>query len=120
MTAYFRLLPHEVIISRGVSRPVNMPVEAVQVVERTGAGTLQVETLGMELRTLELPLSALTRSEHDALLNFYRNVCMGAANDFEYEDARGDIYLVKWIGKFDISEVGFDHYAGTVNLEVVG
>jgi hypothetical protein len=107
--------------SRGIRYPVARPSQAVQAVDRTGAGTLQVETLGPNIRHRRLIFKNLPLADYNALVNWYENIAEGAAKQFTYYDETGAPMTVRLLSEaVDFPETSYQRYAGELLLEVVG
>jgi len=115
----FTLDAEEITFSKGVNYPVRAPREQVQAIDRTAAGTLEVESLGTLIKRLTVDFSNLTAADYAALLNWFDNVAQGAANAFTYTDQDGAGYLVRWVNQFNFSETKAG-WSGFIDLEVVG
>jgi hypothetical protein len=115
----FTLGANTLVFSKGLKYPIRRPHEKVQAIDRTAAGTLQVESLGIEIKRLTLRFMNLSATDYDALLDWYQNKANGAANTFTYTDDESNAYSVVWMNNFEFNETkaGFN---GTINLEIVG
>ncbi|RJX20290.1 MAG: hypothetical protein C4563_06425 [Desulfobulbus sp.] len=107
--------------SRGIRYPVAKPSQAVQAVDRTGAGTLEVESLGPNIRHRRLTFKDLPLADYTALVNWYEGIAEGAANQFTYYDETGTPMAVRMLSEsLDFQEISYQRYAGELLLEVVG
>jgi hypothetical protein len=115
----FDLDASSLIFSKGIRYPVNRPLQKVQAIDRTAAGTLQIESLGIEIKRLTLRFENLETSDYTGLLNWFQNVCNGAANSFTYTDDESNAYTVNWVNDFNFIEEKAG-YNGTIELEITG
>ena len=115
----FTLGASTLIFSKGLKYPIIKPHEKVQTVDRTAAGNLQVESLGIEIVRHTLNFENLPTVNYSAILNWFQNICNGAANPFTYTDDLSQSFNVIWMNNFNFQErkAGF---AGTIELEVIG
>jgi hypothetical protein len=114
----FTLGANVITFHKGPDYPVRTPREQLQVLDRTAAGTLEIETLGAMIETLPVSFSNLTAAEYAALANWFENVSQGAANAFVYSDADGIDHDVRWVNGFDFQETK-SGFSGTIELEIV-
>jgi len=120
MKPKFVLGVSELQFSRGIQYPIARPVEKIQVVDRTGGGTLQVEELGITIRTFPIVFRGLPLADYQALITWHSTICNGAANSFTYYDEAGTSYTVKCLtAKIDFQEISYQRFAGELLLEVV-
>lgn len=102
----------------GASYPASRPVEKLQIVDRTAGGTLQVEELGITIRTRVLSFVDMLKSDYDALENWFDNVSNGALNSFDFTDEYGNTGSVKILeNKLDFIEGDFELFNGSITLE---
>ena len=107
--------------TRGIRYPVSKPVEKVQVVDRTAAGTLQVEDLGATIRTFPLVFRGLPLADYQALMAWHDTICIGAAVPFTFYNEDGDAHTVRCLTtKIDFQQTSYHRFAGELLLEVVG
>ncbi len=110
----------ELQFSRGLLYPLSKPHEKLQVTDRTAAGTLQVEDLGIDIRSRRLSFKGLPQVDYDALINFYDQVCMGALNTFTYHDEDGNSMTVMMLtNPLNFQETFHQQFSGELLLEVV-
>lgn len=114
----FTLDANTLTFSKGINYPVQAPREQIQAIDRTAAGTLEVETLGAIIRRRTIAFSNLPAVDYIALKNWFDNISQGAANTFTYTDMESVDYTVRWINQFNFVETkaGYD---GTIDLEEV-
>lgn len=121
MKPRFVLGENELVFSRGIQYPIKKPNEKFQVIDRTAAGTIQVEDLGLGIRTRVLSFKNLPQADYDALTNWFDNVSDGAFNEFTYYDEDGESMLVKLVNStLDFQEESFQRFSGELSMEVVG
>lgn len=71
-----------------------------QVVLKTASGKLAVYDTGFSDRMLHVKLGKLvTQEKRTRLYKFYRNICKGSLKTFQYIDATGTLYTVKFTQK---------------------
>lgn len=108
----------ELQFQEGASYPAPRPIEKLQVVDRTAAGTLQIEKLGITLRRRVLTFIDMSKTDHDGLKDWFDNVANGAENTFTFIDERGFSGEVKIIDNvFDFEETDFELFSGSLTLE---
>jgi hypothetical protein len=105
--------------SKGVDYPVRAPREQIQAMDRTAAGTLEVEVLGLMIKRLAVSFSNLPYADFNALRNWFDLIAAGAANAFTYTDQDENTFSVRWVNQFDFLEDKAG-YSGTIELEIVG
>lgn len=107
--------------TRGIRYPVAKPVEKIQVIDRTGAGTIQVEDLGATIRTFPLVFRGLPLADYQALMIWHNTICNGAANPFTFYNEEGAAYIVRCLTtKIDFQQTSYQRFAGELLLEAVG
>lgn len=103
-----------------LSYPLSAPREKIQVTDRTAGGTLQVEDLGIDIRTFPLALELLDQTTRDSLVTWYDEVADGAMNTFTYTDKDGNAFTVRMLtDPLDLPEVSPGRFSGQLLLEVV-
>lgn len=114
----FTLDANVLTFSKGFDYPAQSPREQVQAIDRTAAGTLEVESLGTVIKRHSLVFSNLDSADYAALLYWFDTVCQGAANAFVYTDMESVNHTVRWTNQFNFVEnkAGF---SGTIDLEEV-
>jgi len=105
-----------------VALPTRRPLEKIQARDRTAAGSLQVEDLGVSsIRSFPLTIMGLSASEMSALETWWDTIANGSLNEFTYSDENGTSYQVLWVSdKLAFVEVDSGIYNGEIMLEVVG
>jgi hypothetical protein len=104
--------------SKNENYPVTAPREAIQAIDRTAAGTLEVETLGTVIKRRTLTFSNLPAGDFAALVDWFDNVSVGAANAFTFTDDEGVPWSVVWTNGFNFTEDKAG-YSGSIELEIV-
>lgn len=103
-----------------ISYPARRPLRKSQVLDRTAAGTLRVESYGVTVRTFPLRFFKITETDYDNLVDFFDNKANGALNSFTYYDEKGVTHTVRFINDdLDLNQVDINQYSGTVELEKV-
>jgi hypothetical protein len=121
MKPRFVLGGNELQFSRGIRYPIARPVEKIQVIDRTGGGSLQVEELGVTIRTFPIAFRGLPLADYQALITWHGTIANGAANSFSYYDEEGNAHTVRMLTtKLDFQETSFQRFTGELLLEVVG
>lgn len=115
---FFNLGANTLTFSKGPDYPVAAPMEQLQVIDRTAAGTLEVETLGAIIKTLPLSFSNLTQTDYDNLVYWFEVIASGAANVFIYSDVDENDFFVRWVNQFNFTE-NKAGYSGRIELEIV-
>lgn len=116
----FVLGADELQFTRGLRYPVAKPSKAVQAVDRTGAGTLQVETLGANIRTRVLIFKNMPMADYTALVNWFETIAQGAANPFTYYDEDENAMAVVIASPaLEFPQTAYQRYSGSLLLEVV-
>lgn len=106
--------------SRGIQYPVQKPVEKLQVVDRTGGGSLQIEELGVTIRQFPITFRGLPLADYNALLNWHAQIAAGAANVFTYYDEDGQPHTVRLLTtRIDFQQTSYQRFGGELLLEVV-
>jgi len=107
--------------SKGLRYPLAKPIEMTQVIDRTAAGTLQVENLGSNIARCTLLFTHLPLADYQALVDWYLNIAVGAANAFTYYDEEGGSQLIKLISSaLDFKQTKYRQFAGELLVEMVG
>lgn len=107
--------------SRGIRYPVEKPHEKLQVIDRTAGGSLQIEELGIDIRTRRLIFRNLPQADYDALCTWYDTIGDGSLNSFTYYDEDGNTMTVRMLtNPLNFAETFNQRFAGELLLEVVG
>jgi hypothetical protein len=114
----FQLGAYSLTFSKGVDYPLRAPREQIQAMDRTAAGTLEVEVLGILIKRLSVSFSNLPGADFNALRNWFDTIAAGAANAFIYTDQDSNVYSVRWVNQFDFIEDKAG-YSGTIELEIL-
>lgn len=116
----FELTPYILEFEAGADYPAKRRAEIFQVTDRTAAGTLQVENLGVTATKRVLNFNLMSKTDYDALLNWYLNVSVGAASSFEFTDEYGNVGTVKILDdEINFDETSLYRYSGSITLEYV-
>lgn len=106
--------------SEGASYPASRPIRKLVIKDRTAAGTLRIEELGITIRERPLVFEDMIKSDHDLLRDWFDNVVNGCMEIFEFTDERGFVGNVQIIDEtFDFVEDDFELFSGVLNLEYV-
>lgn len=111
----------ELLFPRGVQTPGNEPITKSQAVDRTAAGSLQVESFGVTTREKVLVFRGMDKATTYAdLVTWFDDVANGAENSFTYTDHDSATAIVQIITPalaFTETEPGT--MEGSLTLEVV-
>lgn len=116
----FKLNALELNFEAGGDYPASRPVELFQVQDRTAAGILQIEDLGVQVRRRSINFNLMSQADYDALLDWFLNVVNGGMETFEFTDEKGfagDVKITDQI--IDFTETSFERYSGSLNVEYV-
>lgn len=103
-----------------ISYPSNDPIEKKQLVDRTAAGTLRVESYGVTVNTWELVFKDITETDYTGLRSFFDNEANGALNSFTYHDPDGNTHTVRILTpKLNFKPSTKNRYNGDLELEEV-
>lgn len=105
----------------GGSYPSTAPTKIFSAQDRTAAGTLQYEALGITLRTRAIEFINMPVVDYLALLDWFENVAEGGKNEFQFTDeygAVGDVVITD--DEINLRETQLGRYSGRLNLEYVG
>jgi hypothetical protein len=104
----------------GADYPAGRNNQIVQVSDRTAAGVMQVETLGIHIEQRTLSWSLMPLSEYTALLDFFLNAVNAGEKTFEFTDERGRVGTVRFTSsKLNFRETSFQRFAGSFTLEYI-
>ena len=116
----FKQGTNELFFEAGGDYPASRPVELFQVQDRTAAGILQVEDLGVQTRRRVITFNLMSKADYDALLDWFLNIANGGMIDFEFTDEKGFTGTVKITDQIiDFIETSYESYSGTLNVEYV-
>lgn len=102
----------------GAEYPATRRAELMQVQDRTAAGTLQVEDLGIAINSRVLYFTLMTKNDYDALIDWYLNIVNGASKVFEFTDEYGIVRNAIIIDSFlEFNEVSLNRYSGQFTVE---
>ena len=106
--------------SKGIRYPVEKPIEKMQVVDQTAAGTYQVEDLGVTIRERILQCKNFNLADYNGLVNWYDNICNGAMEDFTYYDENSEsVTVFMKSNPSTFQETSYQRFAGTIILGVL-
>lgn len=104
----------------GADYPASRPIELFQVQDRTAAGVLQVESLGISVSSRSLIFNLMSLADYEALINWFVNIVNGGEKDFTFTDERGLAGSVKITDNIiNFPETDFELFSGVLNLEYV-
>ena len=104
----------------GGDYPAKRKHEIMQVTDRTAAGTLQVETLGIQLKTRTISFKLMSLIDYTALVDWFLNVVNGGETTFDFTDEYGDVGEVRITDSvLDFSETSLNRFSGSIKLEYV-
>jgi len=116
----FELAPNTLQFEAGGDYPARRTYEVVQVQDRTAGGSLQVETLGINILSRAIIFNLMSKTDYDALINWFLNVVNGGESTFDFTDEYGDTAEVRITDNIlDFGETSLERYSGTLNLEYV-
>lgn len=116
----FELGANVLQFSRGIRYPVEKPHEKLQITDRTAGGSLQVEDLGVDIKTRLLVFKNLPQADYDALCTWFDTIANGALNPFTYYDEDGQAMTVRMLtSPFTFPETSHQRFAGELLLELV-
>ncbi len=119
-TLKFTLAGNTLQFTHGSEYPSPNNDKIVQVKDRTAAGTLKVETLGVNIKRRSLVFEHMVADDYAALLHWYYNICVGAMNSFQMTDEYGDVMTVVMVSEeIAFRETYLGTWAGTIDLEGV-
>jgi len=99
---------------------LDRPQRRVQVMDRTAGGTLQVEDLGITIKTRVLPMRKLTDTEIAALRTWHETNLTGAYETFTFVDEDETSHTARWIDDtLSAPETREGRHDATVTLEIV-
>lgn len=116
----FELGSNVLQFSKGIQYPVQKPVEKMQVMDRTAAGTLQSEDLGVKISTFPIKFKGLPQADYIGLMDWHDFICNGVEREFTYYNERGVPWIVKMLTpKIKFPETSYQRFSGELLLEVV-
>jgi hypothetical protein len=117
----FELGNEALVFPHGVQVPARRPIERVQAVDRSAAGSPQVEDFGTSRRTMRLVFRGMSADTYAGLEDWFDRVACGAKNPFTFHDHHGRVWQVIIISNpLGFTEVEPGMYEGELDLEVVG
>lgn len=116
----FDLAPDSLQFIAGGDYPAKRSDNISQVQDRTAAGSLRVETLGVQIRTRVLDFNLMSKTDYLALRDWFLNTVNGGSLIFTFTDEYGDSGLVRIVtSDLDFSETSLERYSGSIKLEYV-
>lgn len=107
-------------IECGADYPAGRNHQVIQVSDRTSAGVLQVETLGVHIEQRVLSFTLLPLDDYLQLLDWFLNVAVAGENTFDFTDERGRTDTVRFLeNALNFRETSYQRYAGSFTLEYV-
>lgn len=104
----------------GGEYPAKRKNKLTQVSDRTSAGTLQTENLGLEIKTREIIFKSMSLNDYQGLINWFLNVCVGKANSFLFTDEYGDAGEVVMVeDELIFDETSYQQFSGSITLEYI-
>jgi len=99
---------------------LDRPQRRVQVMDRTAGGTLQVEDLGITIKTRVLPQRKLTDAEISDQRTWHETNLGGASETFTYIDEDSTSHTARWIDDtLSAPETSEGRHSATITLEIV-
>lgn len=91
-----------------------------QVIDRTAAGTLQVEDLGVAYKQKTVVFEAMTNDDYVQLMEFFDITVDGAMKEFTFRDEFNDTYTARFVQtSLSFKRINFCMWAGSFVLECV-
>lgn len=108
--------------SSGIQLPGRRPLEKIQARDRTAAGALLVEDLGVpSIRRFPLVIRGIDSAKMAEIETWWDTIANGGLNAFTYSDEDGMDHTVLWVDDLlDFTQFEPDMFEGEINLEVVG
>lgn len=102
------------------AKPALLPVLSVidypeQLTGETAGGTLYVQDKGPRRERFELTFERITQADRDSAHMFFVAV-KKSLSLFEYQDAEGNLHIVRWLNAFEFQETVPGRYSGTIQL----
>ncbi len=116
----FYLSPYTLQFEAGGDYPATRTNRIFQVQDRTAAGAVKVETLGITIHTRTIAFNLMSKTDYVALVEWFLDVVNGGEKVFEFTDEYGDTGNVRITDSIiDFTETSLARYSGTLNLEYV-
>ena len=104
----------------GSDYPAKSTTELFQVQDRTAAGTVQIENLGITTGTRTLNFTLMTTSDYNMLMDWFLYTVNGGEKEFNFTDEYGITKPVRFISdKMEFTETYHNRHSGRVILEYV-
>ena len=102
----------------GGDYPAKRVASLSQVLDRTAAGSVQVEDLGIDTFTRVIVFNLMPQEDYEALLNWFLNIVRGSKESFQYTDEYGDVFTARIISPIlDFDETSYRNWSGELVLE---
>lgn len=102
----------------GGDYPAKRTSEILQVQDRTAAGTLKVETLGVNIKTRTISFNLMSLSDYQNLFDWFENIVNGGAEIFEFTDEYGTVSNVRITDSIlSFDETSLQRFSGSITLE---
>ena len=117
----FTLGGNELLFPLGVQTPGNEPVRKIQAIDRTAAGSLQVESFGVTTREIVLVFRGMDKATTYASLEvWFDTISDGALNEFVYTDGDSVDHTVQIMSPaLNFTEIEPGLMEGSLTLEEV-
>lgn len=116
----FELAPHSLQFEAGGDYPARRTHRVFQVQDRSAGGKLQIETLGVYVRTRELNFNLMSQADQDNLIDWFVNIVNAGEKSFNFTDEYGNTGIVKITNSIlDFGETSLQRHSGILNLEYV-
>lgn len=115
----FELAPYTLQFEAGADYPAARRVKIFQVQERTAAGNIKTENLGITTYQRDLNFNLMSDTDYSALINWYVNISIGSKNSFIFTDEYGNVYNNAKLldNELDFSEQSLSRHSGKITLE---
>ena len=101
----FTLGANVLVFEAGGTYPAKRTIEKMQVIDRTADGSLQVETLGIVIRTRVLSFALMSLVDYTGLIDWFLNIVDGGATSFTFTDEYGDSGAVKITNSIELIKI---------------
>lgn len=102
----------------GGSYPSTQPTRIYGAQDRTAAGTLQYEELGIVTRARVVVFNLMPLADYEALLDWFVNIAEAGKNAFTFTDEYGAVGEVVFTNQtIDFAETSLNRFNGQISLE---
>ena len=102
----------------GGDYPAKRKQELLQAKDRSAAGDLQIENLGIKIKTRVIVFNLMSKADYVALVDWFLNVAQGGSLPFIFTDEYGDAGEVRIMDSIiDFDENSLEAYSGSITLE---